>query len=84
LSGLRVSHAAEANVIRPCFGLSFAAPTRNIAGAILIGAKKGASAVNALPDPRLTGIETIRRFLWIDYDFYAGCQSCVIVGAIPV
>ena len=77
-------HAAESDVVGPRIDLAFAARADHVAGAILIGAKKGTAFLNALFLCRLGWIEWRFRALWVSRDVAGLGKLFKIIGAIPV
>src|SRR5580765_8415238 len=78
--GLRFFHASEAEVVGSGVGLSLAASACDVARAVLIRAKEGASPLDTLPCPWFGGIQAIRGPLRIDGDLAGGRERLIVVG----
>src|SRR6185436_15535672 len=76
------AHAAEAEVVGSRTHLSLAPGPDHVAGAVLLGAKEGATAVHALGLARLCGIKAGRGAAGIAG--HAAGERRVVVGSIPV
>src|SRR5204863_8083655 len=58
---------------------AFAAAAGHVAGAVLVGAEKGAAALHALGHAGLLGVEAVRRAVGV-----AAGASGIVVRAVPV